>query len=183
MVKAIKTLLTSSSDFVIVIRLFVPKTTMTSQGPYSDIVHEKLAFFGMVIGPPIHRMGELIIHNFRVEDVNDNAPRFWRDQYESFLPENSNSFETPLVIQAEDRDENGQWVWRFPKTLLTLLDYFQERGTRWYDTGLSRGTLGGISALTRSLGRWNVPLKTVTVLLFVLVFIIPLQRFYNMNTE
>ena len=43
----------------------------------------------------------------RVKDVNDNAPRFWRDQYESFLPENSNAFETPLVIQAEDRDENG----------------------------------------------------------------------------
>ena len=50
------------------------------------------------------------MHNFRVEDVNDNAPRFWRDQYESFLPENSNAFETPLVIQAEDRDENGQYV-------------------------------------------------------------------------
>lgn len=44
----------------------------------------------------------------RVEDVNDNAPRFWRDQYESFLPENSNAFESPLVIQAEDRDENGR---------------------------------------------------------------------------
>jgi hypothetical protein len=43
----------------------------------------------------------------RVEDVNDNAPRFWRDQYESFLQENSNAFETPLVIQAEDSDENG----------------------------------------------------------------------------
>ena len=42
--------------------------------------------------------------------MNDNAPRFWRDQYESFLPENSNAFETPLVIQAEDRDENGQYV-------------------------------------------------------------------------
>ena len=42
-----------------------------------------------------------------MKDVNDNAPRFWRDQYESFLPENSNAFETPLVIQAEDRDENG----------------------------------------------------------------------------
>ena len=52
-----------------------------------------------------------------MEDVNDNAPRFWRDQYESFLPENSNAFETPLVIQAEDRDENGQYV-MFPENLV-----------------------------------------------------------------
>ena len=49
--------------------------------------------------------------------MNDNAPRFWRDQYESFLPENSNAFETPLVIQAEDRDENGQYV-MFPENLV-----------------------------------------------------------------
>lgn len=48
---------------------------------------------------------ELII---TVEDVNDNAPTFWRDQYESFLLENTDSFQSPLVIQAEDRDENGE---------------------------------------------------------------------------
>ena len=40
--------------------------------------------------------------------MNDETPRFWREQYESFLEENTDTFQTPLVIQAEDRDENGQ---------------------------------------------------------------------------
>jgi hypothetical protein len=47
---------------------------------------------------------ELVV---RLSDVNDNAPRFWREQYESFLTENTDAFQTPLIIQAEDRDENG----------------------------------------------------------------------------
>ena len=48
---------------------------------------------------------ELVV---RVQDVNDNPPRFFREHYESFLMENMDAFQTPLVIQAEDRDENGK---------------------------------------------------------------------------
>ena len=64
-----------------------------------------------------------------MKDVNDNAPRFWRDQYESFLPENSNAFETPLVIQAEDRDENG---WSSSLSIInTIMIFHSSQGPRW----------------------------------------------------
>ncbi len=46
---------------------------------------------------------ELIL---RVTDVNDNKPRFLRDAYEAFLPENSLEFPSgPLVVTANDADQ------------------------------------------------------------------------------
>ena len=43
---------------------------------------------------------ELVIH---LTDINDNAPVFGADQYESFLLENSHNFKVPLVVTATDQ--------------------------------------------------------------------------------
>ena len=43
-----------------------------------------------------------------VEDVNDNAPKFVRSQYEVTLRENQLNFESPLFVEATDLDLNGQ---------------------------------------------------------------------------
>lgn len=42
-----------------------------------------------------------------VEDVNDNAPKFLEAKYEARLMENQINFETPLIVEAHDRDLNG----------------------------------------------------------------------------
>ena len=45
---------------------------------------------------------ELVIH---LMDINDNAPLFLADRYESFLLENSPDFKLPLVVAATDRGD------------------------------------------------------------------------------
>ena len=47
---------------------------------------------------------ELLIH---LKDVNDNAPKFEQDSYETFLPENNDQFPSPFLVRADDKDENG----------------------------------------------------------------------------
>lgn len=47
---------------------------------------------------------QLIIN---VEDVNDNAPAFVQSRYEARLVENQLNFETPLILEAHDKDLNG----------------------------------------------------------------------------
>ena len=47
---------------------------------------------------------ELVIH---INDVNDNAPVFNADQYQSFLLENTPQFKVPLIVTALDADEEG----------------------------------------------------------------------------
>ncbi|KAK6628109.1 hypothetical protein RUM44_010591 [Polyplax serrata] len=42
-----------------------------------------------------------------VEDVNDNAPKFFQTKYEARLLENHLNFESPLVVEAHDKDLNG----------------------------------------------------------------------------
>lgn len=42
-----------------------------------------------------------------VEDVNDNPPVFLQAKYEARLIENAISFESPLIVEAHDRDLNG----------------------------------------------------------------------------
>lgn len=47
---------------------------------------------------------QLIIN---VEDVNDNPPIFLQSKYEARLIENALNFESPLIVEAHDRDLNG----------------------------------------------------------------------------
>ena len=47
---------------------------------------------------------ELLLH---LVDVNDNAPVFRRDSYESSIAENEDRFALPFVVSADDKDENG----------------------------------------------------------------------------
>lgn len=42
-----------------------------------------------------------------VEDVNDNAPTFLQSKYEARLLENQLNFESPLLLEAHDKDLNG----------------------------------------------------------------------------
>lgn len=42
-----------------------------------------------------------------VDDVNDNAPFFLQSRYEARLLENQLHFESPLILEAQDRDLNG----------------------------------------------------------------------------
>lgn len=48
---------------------------------------------------------QLIIN---IDDVNDNAPVFIQNKYEAVLLENADHFEAPLVVEASDKDLNGQ---------------------------------------------------------------------------
>ncbi len=43
----------------------------------------------------------------RITDVNDQAPVFRQEVYETFLVENSADFASPLVLEADDADEEG----------------------------------------------------------------------------
>jgi cadherin 23 len=47
---------------------------------------------------------ELLVH---LTDVNDNPPRFDRDEYNIHLKENSVGFNQPFIVSAHDDDENG----------------------------------------------------------------------------
>jgi cadherin 23 len=47
---------------------------------------------------------ELLVH---LVDVNDNAPKFSAESYETSIAENDDSFAAPFVVRADDRDENG----------------------------------------------------------------------------
>ena len=78
------------------------------------------------------------------------------DSGETSTSRSSQRTQTPLKPLSSYKPKTGTKMvstWCFPKTLLTIRDC-QERGTRWYDTGLLRATLEGTSALTRSRGRW-----------------------------
>ena len=46
---------------------------------------------------------ELLIH---LLDINDNAPLFSAEKYESFLLENSQEFKVPLVVRATDQGKS-----------------------------------------------------------------------------
>ena len=47
---------------------------------------------------------ELLLH---LVDVNDNAPTFRQDSYETRIAENDDRFPSPFVVTADDKDENG----------------------------------------------------------------------------
>lgn len=48
---------------------------------------------------------QLIIN---IDDLNDNPPIFIQNKYEAVLLENEDHFEAPLVVEATDKDLNGE---------------------------------------------------------------------------
>lgn len=50
-----------------------------------------------------------------VLDKNDNAPIFLQNKYEVRLLENKMDFETSLVVEATDMDQNGKTCFTYPQ--------------------------------------------------------------------
>lgn len=59
------------------------------------------------LGKGNRNAAQLIIN---IDDVNDNAPIFLQNKYETVLLENEDHFESPLIVEASDNDLNGKTV-------------------------------------------------------------------------
>lgn len=97
---------------IFVIRLAMDPLTgvITVEHPGSNFDRELVARHYLTVearddlGKGNRNTAQLIVN---VDDVNDNPPKFLQNKYEAVLLENEDHFESILVVEASDKDLNG----------------------------------------------------------------------------